>query len=241
MRAVLRIMNLSKGACMKVSARTWLASAALAVLPATADAQMLQLLGQSNLTGGGLGAVNTVLTLQNPGGTNAESGCVGPQGFVGCGFTNANVQQGQSQVVPLSQLNGLTGSNFRLFLNAAEPGNDNTVTLNSLVVTLYGSGNATWSASYGPQTLTNTSPGIGNYGFLFGIASADQAAFNAFLAANPNAVIGVGASLTNVDGGPETFSVGMAGSTTVVPEPSTYLLMASGLAGVLMLRRRRKA
>lgn len=222
----------------------WIAAAMFAAVPAQAHAQ-LTLLGQSAASGGGLGAVATVLVLQSPGSTTAESGCIGPTGVTGCGFADANVQTGQSQLRLASAFPGLTGSNFRLFLNAAEPGNDNTITVNNAVVRLY-SGNTqvfTSTAFTSPLTLNNTLPGTGNYGFLFGLSAGDQVLFNAALAANPTAMIGVGASLTDASGGQESFAVGTAaggGTTSVVPEPSTYLLMASGLVALGMLQRKRR-
>lgn len=220
--------------------RAWAAMALVGTLvasPFRAEAQQLDYLGTSTLQGGGLGNVLTVLTLLNPGGTNSESGCVSPTGFAGCGFTNANIQQGQSQVQPLSALGGVTGQTFQLYLNAAEPGNDNTITLNSLVVTLYGANNQTWSASFGPRTFTDVQQGTGNYGYLFGINSAAWASFNAFIAANPNAVIGAGASFTNAEGGLETINVGV-GRATQVPEPASLALLATGLAAFMVRRRR---
>lgn len=221
----------------------WIAAAMFAAVPAQAHAQ-LTLLGQSGASGGGLGAVATVLTLQNPGGTTAESGCIGPVG-VNCGFTDANVQSGQSQLRLVSAFPGLTGSNFRLFLNAAEPGNDNTITLNNAVVRLYSGNTQVFSSTAftSPLTLNNSLTGTGNYGFLFGLSAGDQVLFNAALTANPGALIGVGASLTNVSGGLETFAVGTiagGGTTSVVPEPSTYLLMASGLVAMGLLQRKRR-
>lgn len=224
----------------------WLTAAMMAAVPAQAHAQ-LQLIGQSatGLSGGGLGAVATVLTLQSPGNTTAESGCIAPTG-VNCGFTDANVQSGQSQLRLVSAFPGLTGSNFRLFLNAAEPTGDNSITVNNLVVRLYsGSLPVFTSMAFTSLELTNTLPGTGNYGFLFGLSTDDRALFQSALIANPNATIGVGASLTNVTGGQESFSVGTlggGGTTSVVPEPSTYLLMASGLVAIgLVQRKRRKA
>ncbi|WP_411282153.1 PEP-CTERM sorting domain-containing protein [Gemmatimonas sp.] len=231
---------------MKKSRLAWLTAAIVAALPAQAHAQ-LTLLGQSNASGGGLGAVATVLTLQNPGGTTAETGCVGPTGFTSCGFADANVQSGQSQLRAVSAFPGLTGSSFRLFLNAAEPGNDNMITVNNVVVRLYSGNTQVFSSTAfaTPLNLTNVLTGTGNYGFIFGLSAGDQALFTTALAANSSLMIGVGASLTNVSGGLETFAVGTVasgggGGTSVVPEPSTYLLMASGLVAMGLLQRKRR-
>jgi hypothetical protein len=224
--------------------RTWTVATsvvtALLLSVTPASAQSLQYLGQFFETGGGPGRLPTILMLQRPGGTSKESGCVGPTRFDNCGFANGRVQQGQSQLRPVAEFPDLTGSNFRLIFNAVEPGNDKTITINSLVLTLYGSGTQTFSASLGevPLTLNGTGNGMGNYGHSFGLSSATWSAFDAFVAANPTARIGLGATLTHAQGGPEAFSIGM-GPSTVVPEPSTYLLMAVGLAGLGAVARRR--
>ena len=234
---------------MKRSHRlAWWTAAFVAALPVQAHAQ-LTLLGQSALGGGGLGAVATVLTLLSPGSSTASSGCIAPTG-VDCSFTDGSVQSGQSQLRLVSAFPGLTGSSFRLFLNAAEPGNDNRITVNNVVVRLYSGNTPVFSSTAftAPLTLDNTLPGVGNYGFLFGLSLSNQSSFDAALLANPGALIGVGASLADVSGGPESFSIGTVGSTggggstSVVPEPSTYLLMASGLVAIgLVHRNRRKA
>jgi hypothetical protein len=231
---------------MQIRAKPFVLASALVLLPFTAQAQ-LTVLGQSAASGGGLGAAATVLTLTSPNSSTVETGCIAPDGTSTCGFPSSNVLTGasQSQVQPLSAFSGLTGSNFRLFLNAAEPGNDNTITVNNLVVRLYSSTGTqvfTSTALPAPITLTNTLTGIGNFGFLFGLTGADIAAFQAALTANPGGSLGAGANISNASGGPETISVGVGpGITSTVPEPSTYLLMASGLVGLLVMQRRRRA
>lgn len=229
---------------MKFRAKPFAALTALVLLPFRADAQ-LTLLGQSDASGGGLGSVATVLTLQSPGNGTSETGCVAPDGLTTCGFVDLGVKTGssQTQIQPVSAFAGLTGNNFRLFLNAAEPGNDNTITVNDLVVRLYSNTGtqAFSSTSFGtPLTLTNTLSGVGNFGFLFGLSGPDAAAFQTALTANPSASIGVGANITNASGGPETISIGLGPSSTV-PEPSTYLLLATGLGGLMLVRRQRRA
>lgn len=233
---------------MKRHVGSLLAAAALIALPTQADAQLV-LQGQSTATGGGLGSVATVLTLQSPANGTAESGCIAPSGTASCGFTNLGVQSGASQTLvrPVSQFPGLTGSSFRLFFNGSEPGNDASLTVNNLVVRLYSSTGTQVFTSQNlpaPINLSDVLNGTGNFGYLFGLSAPDAALFQTALTANAGAVIGVGASITNASGGLETISIGVgpgSTSTSVVPEPSTYLLMASGLAGVFLVRRRRRA
>ncbi|MES2524391.1 MAG: PEP-CTERM sorting domain-containing protein [Gemmatimonadota bacterium] len=226
-------------------ALTALGIASALALSTSAEAQLTQIGGVLDQSGGGLGAQATVLTLQTPGNATTGTGCVSPTGFANCGFPNSTVQQGQSQVVAASTFPGLTANNFRIVFNAAEPGNaENGITLNNLVVTLYGSGNNTFStgALTAPVNLTPLA-GVGNYGFVFGLTNPTEiAAFNAFLLANPTATIGVGAQISNAQGGLETFAIATSsGPGTVVPEPSTYLLMATGLVAVGLIARRRAA
>jgi hypothetical protein len=226
-----------------------LAAVAVIAAPASARAQ-LQLVGLVPGTGGGLGAQTTVLTVQSPGNTSTESGCsvlgVGNNAtpIGGCSYAQVGVNEAQSQAALLSSFSTpLTGANVRVVFNGAEPLSENPAsnTLTGLTLYLVGAnGQSTFSTSLSPVPQNFVAlPGTGNFGYFFRLADAQQAAFNAALATSTR--IGVGASVTNAQGGLETFAITFdQGTTNVIPEPSTYALLGAGLAGVLGIARRRR-
>ena len=235
-------MNLGKGA---------MTIALSALIPSLASAQLVQT-GRLEGSGGGLGSQLTLLTLQSPGNTTTEQGCITPTAKT-CTldgpttFANVGVQNGQSQVQLTSNaaLSGLTGDNIRIIVNLTEPNTSPETamgTLNDLRLILYGSsGNILFQSMgfAGPMDLSQPGAGIGNFGFTFGLTGSDIADFNAVYGSATS--IGVAASLSNVTGGLETINVARANNvTSVVPEPSTYALMAAGLGGLLLVRRRRR-
>ncbi len=211
-------------------------------------------------SGTGLGSVNTVLTLQSPGNSTTETGCVAFTGttdvFTCAGFPNAQVMTGanQTRTLTLAQIGAATASDIRIVFNAAQPGGG-PITLTGLVLTFYNaSGGVAFQSSglkdVGGNPVTsivfpNTETGVGNSGFVFRLDAAQAAAAQAALGTTVR--VGLAASATNASGGLETFFFananligGGGGGGAAVPEPSTWVILGTGLAlaAIRPLRRR---
>jgi hypothetical protein len=229
-----------------------LAAAAAAFVPALAGAQ-LEFKEPMAGTGTGLGAVLTVLTLNNT--DDVSSGCVTPTGTSGCGFVDNTVQQ-SSQTRLVSELGGNTatlGTDLRIVANFAEPQNDvDGATVQNLQLQLFDmSGTSVFTSMLtgGAVSFSDTNAGVGNIGFGFGFTEAGALAFQTVLngfASLEGVRIGLGASLTEVQGGLDTFQITRLNSAitppAVVPEPSTWALLGTGLLSIGgMAARRRRA
>jgi hypothetical protein len=211
------------------------------VLPAHA---MLVLQGPEDFEGTGLGAVNTILTLQSPANSAFEEGSVAFGNVVtGDVMTGAS----QTQTRTIGDVGVTSASDIRVVFNALEPGNSaNSVTLEDLVLTIFSpTGTALWSSgAFTPVSFADTFTGAGNSGFVFALdsaqaAAAQAAAFGANFGAN---LFGLSASVSDATGGFETFFVASAGGdvTPPIPEPQTYALMLAGLAAIGFMNRRRR-
>jgi hypothetical protein len=95
----------------------------------------------------------------------------------------------------------------------------------------------------GGCNFLTTNTGVGNSGYVFQLDAAQQAqAIAAGVFNNQNNLVGLSASASNVNGGNETFYLGVVGAAgpTPVPEPTTWALSLAGviLVGFSSLRRR---
>ena len=213
-----------------------------AALPAHA---MLVLQGPEDFNGTGLGAVNTILTLQSPGNSSFEQGSVG---FGDVITGDAKTGASQTQTLSIGEVGVASASDIRVVFNALEPGNSaNSVTLDNLVLTIFNpAGTALWSSgAFTPVSFADTFTGAGNSGFVFALDAAQAAAAQAAAFGNDFAsnIFGLSASVSNATGGFETFFVaGAGGDVPPIPEPQTYALMLAGLGavGFMAMRRRRQ-
>jgi hypothetical protein len=225
-----------------------LAGAALAFALAGPAKASLILLGPQDFGGTGLGAVNTILTIQATGQSTTESGGVSWNGSADI-ITGGDVKTGssQTQTRTLGQLGVTNAAELRMVFNAVEPrgGGQESISLDNLVLNIYSpSGDLLFnSGTFTPILFSDVFAGTGNSGFVFGLDADQQAqatAQGAFSSMMNR--VGIFASASLADGGPETFFVASVPSTpTPVPLPGAMAMLAVGLAGMMVVRRRNGA
>jgi hypothetical protein len=223
----------------------------IAAIPATAHTQTtlaggLVANGTVSQTGTGLGHVNTILTLQGrPANRGIESGCIAPGRLVsGCGFANLRVKHGarQSRTLFLSAVDGVNGSNLAIVVDFNEPRNALSGSLDAMELTLYDdAGTALFSTTLGSsQFFAQTMAGTGKSGFVFSLTPEAALAFDAAVRDGATQ-LGLGASLSRVSGGHESFYVAVNQAVVVTPEPATLALLATGLLATLGIAGRRRS
>lgn len=196
------------------------------LMSAVASQAGLILVDPVTLHGTGLGAVNTILTMDSPGKSDMSEGCVGWNGsvdvlgsgacsgsFGGSPLTGGNEKRGRAQTktaeLGSAGVTSLVG--MRIVYNSQEPANagKRSVTLRNVVLQLYAGNGALLfrSSDSAVYEFATTNPGTGNAGFHFALDSADLAA--ALAATSGYAISGLRAGLSAMaaqeTGGPETF------------------------------------
>jgi len=234
---------------MKLVSRKLAVVAALAAGFAASNANAnLVPLGESQLSGQGIGAVTTVLTLNASGSSTTESGYVD---FSGAVFGDAKTGASQSTTFTFAQLAITDASQLGFVVNLAEPGSENPPSVlatnvdsmgllaNFITLSVYSSTGIllqTHTLS-DAMTLTQVGGGVGGSGILFGLDALEQAQVNSV----SNAVFAVGATFANAQGGNDVIQVGkIDGTVPAVPEPETYAMMLAGLSAVAFMARRRQ-
>lgn len=207
----------------------------------------LELVEPGEISGAGLGNVHTVLTIQSPGSSDAESGSIGideaNQVLVS---GDAKTGSSQSGLVTFEEAGIGSASELVIVFNANEPRNGaaDSITLTNLVLDIYDEGGDLLytSGHFAPTSFASTFSGTGTAGFVFALApqGAERAQDAAFTGDFSQHRIGLSASATGATGGFETFFVASVGPTAVpaIPEPQTYALLLAGLGMVLFVSTR---
>jgi len=217
----------------------------------------LILVGPTDLTGTGLGAVNTVLTIQSPANTTVATGCVGYLGsndtFASavCGFADSNVKQGASQTktILISDTEASSAADLRIVYNSSQPGGG-AVTVADLNLKIYATdGTVLFSSGpFTPVDFSATETGTGKAGFVFALDATQASQAQAFFTSSNR--IGLGAAITDEVGGLETFFVtntagagggGAGGPGGEIPEPASFWLAGCGIVVILGLKALRNS
>ena len=146
----------------------------------------------------------------------------------------------------LSSLGIMSANQIGIVFDAVQPqnSNNNVVTINDLTLKLYSGTTLVLTASGSFSSLV-TNPGNGQTDYLFTLNAAEAAAFNAAIAGNFGDRIALDSmiSFPRQSAGPDSFALVntttlLEAQATAIPEPTTILLIGSGLLALGFILRK---
>ncbi|HVF41599.1 MAG TPA: PEP-CTERM sorting domain-containing protein [Pyrinomonadaceae bacterium] len=201
-----------------------------------ARADIIYLPGATAPSGGVGHQPESVLSIQSPGSTTNAAGGVKWNG--NRDVLTGDAKHGEhSKTLTFAQAGINNAGQLRIFMDTEDP--DNDLRLNSLVLTAYGSnGQILFQGSLAaPIHFTNELNGQGHGDRVFALTTDQAAQLQAAFLANPNLRLGLSASTSDDTGSFTNFKLGQG--PAAVPEPTTMLLLGTGLAGIAARARRR--
>lgn len=209
------------------------------------------------ISGQGFGNNPRLLVEQETGnGDDVESGCVGvsggaisigsgaciadsqvfqPNGFTNFGGDEQNPQADNQKfgIPTLGELGWESAADIGLLFNAVEP-SGNRVDINDVTLKFF-QGDTLLAAIDGSQEFDSTNPGNGVAGFTFVVDAEQQAFLNSSIFALPNFSdirIALESTISDAQGGPESWAAVNLDRTVPVPAPAGTALFALALAGI---------
>ena len=207
----------------------------------SARADIILITGESAPVGGVGHTPESILSIQSPKNTENAYGSVAWNGTKDV-ITGEIAKQGEhTKTLSFAQAGITNAGQLRIFMDIEDP--DNDLILHEMTLTAYGTnGSILFQGSFvaGPQFFSELGGGQGHGDYVFGLDATQAALLQAAFEADPNLRLGLYARTSDDTGSFTNFKLGQG--PEAVPEPTTMLLLGTGLAGVAArARRRRKA
>lgn len=211
----------------------------VALTAGQAHADIILLPGQSAPHGGVGHRPESVLSIQSPKNTANAYGGVAWNGSKDV-ISGEIAKKGEhTKTLSFAEAGITNAGQLRIFMDIEDP--DNDLILHEMTLTAYSSSGAVLfqgSFTAGPQFFVELGGGQGHGDYVFGLDPVQAAMLQAAFEADPNLRLGLFARTSDDTGSFTNFKLGQG--PEAIPEPTTMLLLGTGLAGLAARARRRR-